>query len=113
MPTNHGDSVNDSPLMDIKGPAAPHVPQRGESEFSSATGRRIIRYEVREPIPLLRTTAEESERIGALTPETLKAVSEAGVFKLTLSAEYGGTTLSARDIAQIVTVPGKGDAGAG
>jgi alkylation response protein AidB-like acyl-CoA dehydrogenase len=104
--------MNDSRATDIKGPAAPHVPKRRESEFSSAIGRRI-RDEIRELVPLLRANAEEGERIGALTPETLKAVSDAGVFKLTLPAEYGGTALGARDIAEIVTALGRGDAAAG
>jgi alkylation response protein AidB-like acyl-CoA dehydrogenase len=40
-------------------------------------------------------------------------VSDAGVFKLTLPAEYGGTALGARDIAEIVTALGSGDAAAG
>ncbi|TMR12776.1 oxidoreductase [Nonomuraea turkmeniaca] len=92
-------------------PAAPHVPER-ESEFLSETGRRI-RDEIRDLIPVLRANAAEGERIGALTPETLKAVSDVGVFKLTLPAEYGGTALGARDITEIVTALGSGDAAVG
>lgn len=104
--------MNISQVAHIKGPAAPPVPPRRESEFSSATGRRI-RDEIRELVPLLRANAGDGEKIGALTPETLKAVSDAGVFKLTLPAEYGGTALGARDITEIVTALGSGDAAAG
>jgi alkylation response protein AidB-like acyl-CoA dehydrogenase len=99
-------------VTEIKGRAAPQVRQRRESEFLSATGRRI-RDEIRELVPALRANAEEGERIGALTPATLKAVSDLGVFRLTLPAEYGGTALGARDIAEIVTALGSGDAAAG
>lgn len=99
-------------VTDIKAPAAPPVPERQESEYLSATGRRI-RDEIRELVPLLRANAAEGEKIGALTPETLKAVSDAGIFKLTLPAEYGGTALGARDIAEIVAALGGGDAAAG
>jgi len=99
-------------VTDMKAPAAPPVPERRESEYLSATGRRI-RDEIRELVPLLRTNAAEGEKIGALTPETLEAVSDAGIFKLTLPAEYGGTALGARDIAEIVAALGSGDAAAG
>jgi alkylation response protein AidB-like acyl-CoA dehydrogenase len=99
-------------VTEVEGHGAPQVPRRRESEFLSANGRRI-RDEIRELIPVLRANAAEGEQTGALTPETLKAVSGAGVFKLTLPAEYGGTALGARDIAEIVTALGSGDAAAG
>jgi alkylation response protein AidB-like acyl-CoA dehydrogenase len=99
-------------VTEIDGRFPPQVPQRRESEFLSATGQRI-RDEIRELIPVLRANAAEGERIGALTPETLKAVSDAGVFKLTLPAEYGGTALGARDIAEIIAALGSGDSSAG
>ena len=99
-------------VTEIDGRFPPQVLQRRESEFLSATGRRI-RDEIRELTPVLRANAAEGERIGALTPETLKAVSDAGVFKLTLPAEYGGTALGARDIAEIIAALGSGDASAG
>ena len=104
--------MNQPGIAEVKGRGAPRVPQRRESEFLSATGRRI-RDEIRELIPVLRANGAAGERAGALAPETLKAVSDAGVFKLTLPAEYGGTALGARDIAEIVTALGSGDAAAG
>jgi alkylation response protein AidB-like acyl-CoA dehydrogenase len=104
--------MNKPGLTESEGFPAPGVPERRESEFSSATGRRI-RDEIEELVPLLRANAAEGENAGALVPETLKAVSEAGVFKLTLPAEYGGSALGARDIAEIVTALGKGDAAVG
>jgi alkylation response protein AidB-like acyl-CoA dehydrogenase len=99
-------------VTEIDGRFPPQVPQRRESDFLSATGRRI-RDEIRKLTPVLRANAAEGERIGALTPETLKAVSDAGVFKLTLPTEYGGTALGARDIAEIIAALGSGDASAG
>lgn len=99
-------------VTEIEGHRAPPVPQRRESELLSETGRRI-RDEIRELIPVLRANAVEGERTGALAPQTLKAVSDAGVFKLTLPAEYGGTALGARDIAEIIAALGSGDAAAG
>src|SRR5579859_3994623 len=92
-------------------PFPPPAPSR-ESEFLSETGRRI-RDEIRDLTPMLRANAAEGERIGALVPETLRAVSAAGVFKLSLPAEYGGTALGARDIAEIVAALGSGDSAAG
>ena len=62
-------------VTEIDGRFVTQVPQRRESEFLSATGRRI-RDEIRELIPVLRANAAEGERTGALTPETLKARSE-------------------------------------
>ncbi|WP_321838808.1 acyl-CoA dehydrogenase family protein [Paraburkholderia bannensis] len=78
----------------------------------SETGRRT-RDALRELVPMLRRNAQESERIGALAPETLKAVSELGAFRLTLPAQYGGLALGARDIAEIIATLGSGDAAAG
>lgn len=92
--------------------SAPPPPPRRESEFLSETGRRI-RDEVRELIPTLWANAGDGEKIGALTPSTLKALSDAGIFKLTLPAEYDGTALGARDITEIITALGAGDAAAG
>jgi alkylation response protein AidB-like acyl-CoA dehydrogenase len=92
-------------------PFPPPAPPR-ESEFLSETGRRI-RDGIRDLTPILRANAAEGERIGALVPETLKAVSAVGVFKLSLPAEFGGTALGARDIAEIVAALGSGDAAAG
>ena len=76
------------------------------------TGRRI-RDEIRALVPELRANAEEGETIGALTPSMLKALSDAGIFRLTLPAEYGGTALGARDITEIITALGAGDGAAG
>jgi alkylation response protein AidB-like acyl-CoA dehydrogenase len=104
--------MNQPAITEVKGRGVPQVPQRRESEFLSVTGRRI-RDEIRGLIPVLRANGAEGERTGTLTPQTLKAVSDAGVFKLTLPAEYGGTALGARDIAEIIAALGNGDAAAG
>lgn len=86
-------------------------PQR-EPVPPSDLGRRTVAA-LKELVPMLRRNAQESERLGALAPETLKAVSELGVFRLTLPAEYGGLALGARDIVEIITTLGSGDAAAG
>lgn len=83
-----------------------------ESEYLTENGRRI-RDEIMEMIPMLRANAAEGERLSELPPETLKAVSDAGIFRMTLPAEYGGTALGARDQAEIIAALGRGDAAAG
>jgi alkylation response protein AidB-like acyl-CoA dehydrogenase len=81
-------------------------------EFLSETGKRI-RDEVRAMVPMLRAQAVEGDALCALAPGTLKAVSDAGVFMLTMPTELGGYALGARDIAEIVTALGEGDGSAG
>lgn len=104
--------MSQSSVTEVTDSVPPQPPRRQESEFLSETGQKI-RDEIRALVPVLRENAAEGEKIGALTPSTLKAVSDAGVFKLTLPAEYGGTALGARDITEIVTALGTGDAAAG
>ncbi|OIJ62846.1 acyl-CoA dehydrogenase family protein [Streptomyces mangrovisoli] len=92
----------------------PHATGSGtttESEFLSDTGRRI-RDASRALIPLLRADAQAGEALGALPPETLRAMHEAGVFKICVPVELGGHALGARDTVEIVTALGEGDGSA-
>ncbi|WP_321927476.1 acyl-CoA dehydrogenase family protein [Paraburkholderia guartelaensis] len=92
--------------------ALPASRHQREPESLSDLGRRTVEA-LKELVPMLRRNAQESERLGALAPETLKAISELGVFRLTLPAEYGGLALGARDIVEVITTLGSGDAAAG
>ncbi|MFD4602387.1 acyl-CoA dehydrogenase family protein [Streptomyces sp. NPDC058464] len=82
-----------------------------ESEFLSDVGRRV-RDESLALVPLLRKNAREGEALGALPPETLRAMHEAGVFKICLPVELGGYALGARDTVEIVAALGEGDGSA-
>jgi alkylation response protein AidB-like acyl-CoA dehydrogenase len=83
-----------------------------ESPYSTEVGRKI-REQVTEIIPLLRKNALEGEKIGALAQESLKALNDVGIFKLTLPTDFGGFALGARDIVEIVAELGRGDGSAG
>src|SRR5207244_3655285 len=71
-------------------------------------GRRI-RDEVRTLVPLLRREALKGEQLGELTPEVLQALNRAGVFRITLPAELGGSALGVRDTVEIITEVARGD----
>lgn len=83
-----------------------------ESAYLSEDGRRI-RDAVVGLLPLLRAHARESEELGTLAPETLAALHEVGVFRLTTPREFGGFALGARDTAEIVRALGSADGSAG
>lgn len=92
-------------------PPAP-LPAYPESPYLSEVGRRM-RDEVLGLLPLLRAHAAEGEALGELAPQTLQAVHRAGVFKITIPIELGGSALGARDTAEVVKALGQGDASAG
>lgn len=81
------------------------------SENLSDAGRKIS-AKVAELVPMLRAEAPEAERIGALTEETVRALSEAGVFDLATPIELGGHAVGARDIVEIISALGRGDGSA-
>ncbi|KEA63117.1 hydroxylase [Marinobacterium lacunae] len=83
-----------------------------ESPWSTTVGRSI-RDKVVDLVPMLRETALEGEKLGALAPEAVKALSEAGVFRLTLPSDFGGLALGARDTVEIITEVSRGDGAAG
>ena len=94
-------------MMDL--PTGPKFP---ESEYLSEDGRRI-RDAVLAAQPVLQEHAREGEELGTLAPTSLAALHEIGIFGLTLPREFGGSSLGARDTAEIVRVLGQADASAG
>ncbi|MFE2216074.1 acyl-CoA dehydrogenase family protein [Streptomyces canus] len=98
----------DAPLPPLPAvPASPVV-----SPWLSDEGRRI-RDRVRELIPLIRSQAREGEKIGALTPEVLAAIDDAGVFRMSMPVEWGGYGLGARDLVEVISALSEGDGSAG
>lgn len=83
-----------------------------ESPWLSDTGRDIV-AKVRALIPLIRAQAPEGERLGCLTPDVLKAITEAGIFKMSMPLEWGGYALGARDLVEVIGVLGEADGSAG
>lgn len=83
-----------------------------ESPWITDTGRSIA-AKVWALIPLIREQAQEGERIGALTPDVLQAVTGAGIFKMGMPIEWGGYALGARDLVEIISLLGEGDGSAG
>ncbi len=82
-----------------------------ESAYSTAEGR-AVRDAVRSLVPMIRENAQEGERIGCLPPPTLKALAEAGAFRLSVPLEFGGYAFGARDLAEIVSEIASGDGSA-
>lgn len=94
-------------------PLPPAVPTGAvESPWLTEAGRSIA-AKVRGLIPLIREQAREGERIGALTPQVLKALDDAGVYKMTMPIEWGGYGLGTRDLLEIIGVLGEADGSAG
>ncbi|MBR9840859.1 acyl-CoA dehydrogenase family protein [Salipiger thiooxidans] len=90
----------------------PEPQARFESPWLTETGRRI-RDQVSEIVPMLRDTAAEGEKLGALAPQAVAALSELGVFRLTLPTDFGGLALGARDTVEIISEVSRGDGAAG
>ncbi|WP_245608074.1 acyl-CoA dehydrogenase family protein [Streptomyces hokutonensis] len=97
------------PPMPPPGP----LPEFGavESPYLTDAGREL-RDRIRDLKPLIREQAREGERIGALTPDVLKALDEAGIYRMTMPVEWGGTALGARDLVEVVAALGEGDGSA-
>src|ERR1700730_16401559 len=63
-------------------------------------------------VPMLRSEAREIERLGAMTPAVLAALTDAGIFKMAMPPELDGYALGARDVVEIVSALGRGDGSA-
>ena len=77
----------------------------------SEAGQRL-RNSAAEMVPLLRQEADEIERLGAMTPAVLRALDEAGIFKLAIPIELGGFAVGARDALEVVSELARGDGSA-
>ncbi|MBP1861470.1 acyl-CoA dehydrogenase family protein [Rhizobium herbae] len=88
------------------------APSALDSPYSTAVGRKI-RDKAKALVPLLRKNAGDGEKLGALTAESLKALTDIGAFKLSLPTDFGGHALGARDVVEIVSEIGRGDGAAG
>ncbi|MGW0460774.1 acyl-CoA dehydrogenase family protein [Streptomyces tendae] len=91
---------------------AEQAPSRPESPYLSEAGRRV-RDAVRQLVPLMREQARESEQLGCLTPDVVKGLDEAGVFRLAMPEELGGYSGGARDHVEVITEIARGDGSAG
>ncbi|NTH15037.1 oxidoreductase [Agrobacterium rhizogenes] len=88
------------------------APTALESPYSTEAGRKI-RDKAKALVPLLRRNAGDGEKLGALSTESLRALSDIGAFKLTLPTDFGGYALGARDVVEIIAELGRGDGSAG
>jgi alkylation response protein AidB-like acyl-CoA dehydrogenase len=77
----------------------------------SEAGRRL-RDAAAAMVPMLRSEAAEIERQGAMTPAVLRALTDAGIFRMAVPPELGGYALGARDVVEIVAELGRGDGSA-
>lgn len=64
---------------------------------------------VRELVPTLRSRARETELGRRMAPDTLRDLTDAGVFKLTLPKDKGGLEAPPWAIADVLTSIGRGD----
>jgi alkylation response protein AidB-like acyl-CoA dehydrogenase len=69
--------------------------------------------EVRSLIPMLRKNARLGDELTSLAPESLQALTDAGVFRMTMPLEWGGLALGARDVVEVISTIGEGDGSAG
>lgn len=82
------------------------------SRYLSDDGRRIAEG-VRRLQPRIRELAAQAEQDGRLSPEIIGALTDLGLYRTVVPIEYGGYALGARDIAEIASALGRGDASAG
>lgn len=82
-----------------------------ESPWLTDTGREL-RDRIKELTPLIRSQAREGEQIGALTPDVLQALTEAGVYRMTMPIEWGGSALGSRDLVEVIAALGEADGSA-
>ncbi|MFD4606015.1 acyl-CoA dehydrogenase family protein [Streptomyces sp. NPDC058464] len=101
-----------SPRLAADAPKHPGPRPRRESPYLSEAGRKV-RDAVSEIVPMLREQAVESDELGALTPEMLRALDSAGVFRLAAPAELGGLAGGARDTVEVIAEISRGDGSAG
>lgn len=102
--------MHDSPLSDQDSQPRSSVPQAAPTKHQTRTskGRKILE-EVRDLVPLLRSEGQKGEQMGELTPEVLQALNKAGVFRITLPVEFGGSALGVRDTVEIISEVARGD----
>jgi alkylation response protein AidB-like acyl-CoA dehydrogenase len=82
-----------------------------EPTARSEMGSRL-REAALDMVPMLRSEAREIERLGAMTPGVLAALTDAGIFKMAMPSELGGYAVGARDVVEIVSALGRGDGSA-
>lgn len=82
-----------------------------ESPWLTDAGREM-RDRVRALVPLIRSRALEAERIEALTPDVLRALTDAGIYRMTMPTEWGGSALGARDVVEVIAALGEADGSA-
>lgn len=95
------------PPPDRATPLPPHA-----ARHLSADGVRIADG-VRALQPRIRELAAQAEQDGRLAPEIIQALTDLGLYRAVAPLELGGYALGARDIAEISSALGKGDASAG
>ena len=72
-----------------------------------------IKSKTRAIIPILRKNASKCDSLGKLNGDVLRAMDDAGIWKMAIPEEFGGYgPLPARDIFEIITEVGRGNASA-
>ena len=72
-----------------------------------------IKSNTRAIIPILRKNANQCDSLGKLNSEVLRAMDDAGIWKMAIPREFGGYgPLPARDIFEIITEVARGNASA-
>lgn len=100
-------SAPPEPPVDRIGPLDPPA-----SRYLTNEGRRLADG-ARALQPRIRELAAQSEQDGRLSPEIIRAFSKLGLYRTVAPVELGGYALGARDIAEIASALGRGDAAAG
>ncbi|XVS67520.1 acyl-CoA dehydrogenase family protein [Actinosynnema sp. CA-299493] len=85
--------------------------QESAHRNSAPPGELVAR--ARDLVPLLRSNLARTEELGNPTPENLKALSEAELFRLTTPPSYGGLHPSMRTQVEIIAEVGRGCASTG
>ncbi|MET8977511.1 acyl-CoA dehydrogenase family protein [Streptomyces sp. NPDC004539] len=83
-----------------------------EGERETATGAELV-ARANALVPLLRSNIARTEHLGNPAPENLAALADAGLFRLTTPARYGGLHPSMRTQVQIISEVGRGCASTG
>lgn len=79
---------------------------------ATPTDAAAVLARVRELAPLIERNAAESEAARRVSPETIEALRDAGVFRIAVPAAFGGLQTSLRDMLDISAAVAEADGGA-
>lgn len=88
-----------------------HTPMRDGQSATTAPSREELIQRARDLAPLIKANAAEGESSRRVVEESIEALAQAGLFKLTLPRRYGGAECSISKLLDVCAEVGAADGG--